>query len=320
LLNLLSLLNALMLFALLGRRKRGLGERFHFPALRFFCARRLHLGLFHFFFFSLLSSRLFYSSVFFWAYFIGLLCLFVCFLQKKKGHPFFSFSLGTEPKKKKRAMTGWVYAFATPSMPGIIKIGATKRAPAARLEEANASDTWRPPRAYVAVCVAQVDDPFASERAIHAMLAARRINARNEFFAMTAQEAQILLSLLVAAPSNDTEQFTTLTFAHHAPERLEIEDVDARPTRARASGPSGAAYEPALRDWIELNYTHIPLREKDTGTKLETLFGAYASANPPVHLRLLGRNKFAAMLNSIFPNIGPYRNTTNTVTSLYLLR
>ena len=217
-------------------------------------------------------------------------------------------------------MTGWVYAFATPSMPGIIKIGATRRAPAARLEEANESDTWRPPRAYVAVCVAQVDDPFASERAIHAMLAARRINARNEFFAMTAQEAQILLSLLVAAPSNDTEQFTTMTFAHHVPERLEIEDVDARPTRTRASGPSGAAYEPTLRNWIESNYTHIPLREKDTGTKLETLFGAYASANPPVHLRLLGRNKFAAMLNSIFPNIGPYRNTTNTVTSLYLLR
>ena len=217
-------------------------------------------------------------------------------------------------------MTGWVYAFATPSMPGIIKIGATKRDPAARLEEANASDTWRPPRAYVAVCVAQVDDPFASERAIHAMLAARRINARNEFFAMTAQEAQILLSLLVAAPSNDTEQFTTMTFANHVPERLEIEDVDARPTRTRASGPSGAAYEPDLRDWIELNYTRIPLREKDTGTKLETLFGAYASANPPVHLRLLGRNKFAAMLNSIFPNIGPYRNTTNTVSSLYLLR
>jgi hypothetical protein len=242
--------------------------------------------------------------------------LFVCFLQKKKGPPFFFFARGPNRKKKKRAMTGWVYAFATPSMPGIIKIGATRRAPAARLEEANESDTWRPPRAYVAVCVAQVDDPFASERAIHALLAARRINARNEFFAMTAQEAQILLSLLVAAPSNDTEQFTTMTFANHAPERLEIEDVNA----SRPSTTLGHAYEPTLRNWIESNYTHIPLREKDTGTKLETLFGAYASANPPVHLRLLGRNKFAAMLNSIFPNIGPYRNTTNTVSSLYLLR
>jgi hypothetical protein len=159
-------------------------------------------------------------------------CLFVClFSSKEKRSPFFSFSLGTEPKKKTRAITGWVYAFATPSMPGIIKIGATRRDPAARLEEANASDTWRPPRAYVAVCVAQVDDPFASERAIHAMLAARRINARTELFSMTAQEAQILLSLLVAAPSNNTE--------HHAPARLGIEDADARPTRTRASGPSG---------------------------------------------------------------------------------
>jgi hypothetical protein len=249
-------------------------------------------------------------------------CLFVClFSSKEKRSPlFFLFRSGPNRKKKTRAMTGWVYAFATPSMPGIIKIGATKRDPAARLEEANASDTWRPPRAYVAVCVAQVDDPFASERAIHAMLAARRINARNEFFAMTAQEAQILLSLLVAAPSNDTEQFTTMTVAHHVPERLEIEDVDARPTRTRAFGPSGAAYEPDLRDWIELNYTRIPLREKDTGTKLSVLYSAYASANPPVHLRLLGRNTFAAMLSSVFANIGPYRNTANTIKSIYLVR
>lgn len=104
------------------------------------------------------------------------------------------------------------------------------------------------------------------------------------------------------------------------PERLEIEDVDAIPTRTRAFGPSGAAYEPDLRDWIELNYTRIPLREKDTGTKLSVLYSACASANPPVHLRLLGRNTFAAMMSSVFANIGPYRNTANTIKSIYLVR
>jgi hypothetical protein len=51
-------------------------------------------------------------------------------------------------------MGGWVYAFVTPSMPGVAKIGATTRNPSERLAEANASDTWRPPRPYVVSCAA----------------------------------------------------------------------------------------------------------------------------------------------------------------------
>jgi hypothetical protein len=59
---------------------------------------------------------------------------------------------------------GWVYAFVNASMQGIVKIGATRREVAERLKEANASDTWRPPRAYVIACTAEVADPFATER------------------------------------------------------------------------------------------------------------------------------------------------------------
>ena len=40
---------------------------------------------------------------------------------------------------------GYIYALATPSMPGLVKIGATDRDPADRLAEANASGTWGPP-------------------------------------------------------------------------------------------------------------------------------------------------------------------------------
>ena len=64
----------------------------------------------------------------------------------------------------------------------------------------------------------------------------------------------------------------------------------------------------------------MPLKEKDTGTKLEALFAAYISTAPPVHLKTLGRNTFAAMLNAVYRNIGPHRNTANTITGLYLLR
>jgi hypothetical protein len=102
------------------------------------------------------------------------------------------------PKNKKKEM-GWVYAFANASMPGIVKIGATDREVAERLKEANKSDTWRPPRAYVIACTAEVADPFATERAIHALLASRRVDRKREFFEITADEARGLFALLAPA-------------------------------------------------------------------------------------------------------------------------
>jgi hypothetical protein len=78
--------------------------------------------------------------------------------------------------------------------------------------------------------------------------------------------------------------------------------------------------EGRLRSWVEANCTHIPLREKSSGTKLEALFGAYTSANPPVHQKPLGKIKFAQMLSAVYPGIGPHRNSDNTVSGLFLLR
>ena len=71
--------------------------------------------------------------------------------------------------------------------------------------------------------------------------------------------------------------------------------------------------EGKLRAWVEEHYTHVPLREKDTGTNLEALFAAYTSATPPVHQKLLGKIKLGRMLN------GPHRTTTGA-SEVYLLR
>ena len=60
----------------------------------------------------------------------------------------------------------------------------------------------------------------------------------------------------------------------------------------------------------------MPLREKDSGTKLEALFGAYTAAQPPVHPKLLGKILFGKMLNAVFPNIGPHKNSTHTANGL----
>jgi hypothetical protein len=78
--------------------------------------------------------------------------------------------------------------------------------------------------------------------------------------------------------------------------------------------------EGRLRSWAESNYTHVPLREKDTGTKLEALFGAYIAAAPPVHQKLLGKTTFGKMLGAVYPGIGPHKNGQGNVSGLYLLR
>ncbi len=71
-----------------------------------------------------------------------------------------------------------------------------------------------------------------------------------------------------------------------------------------------------LRSWVESNYTHVPLREKDAGTKLEALFGAYTAATPPVHARLLGKTTFGRMLGAVYPGVGPHKNGAATVSGL----
>jgi len=99
-------------------------------------------------------------------------------------------------------------------------------------------------------------------------------------------------------------------------------DTDKKQRSFLSDLPGGSTHSTGerLRSWVEANYTHVPLREKDTGTKLEALFGAYTSANPPVHQKSLGRNKFAQLLSAVYPGIGPHRNASSTVTGLYLLR
>ena len=203
-------------------------------------------------------------------------------------------------------MAGWVYGFATPSMPGVIKIGATSRDPDERLSEANASDPWRPPHPYAVTCTAQVDDPFACERAIHTLLAARRVG--NEFFELTALEARTLFSLL-APQAEQGEQ----SEENEQPEQAEQTEQAEQPR------PRAWSAESRLRAWVEARYTHVPLREKDSGTRLEALYTAYASAVPPVHTRPLGKILFAKMLASVYPNIGPHRGC-DASKGLFLLR
>lgn len=83
-------------------------------------------------------------------------------------------------------------------MPGILKIGMTERTPPARLDEANSSDTWRPPTAYAIEIAKKVYDPKQKEATLHRVLDfyGKRINPRREFFNATIGEIKLLFDLI----------------------------------------------------------------------------------------------------------------------------
>ena len=196
------------------------------------------------------------------------------------------------------AKAGHVYAIANNAMPGLVKIGATTRDPIERLHEARAC-TWAPP-SFRLLAEASTGDTFGTERAIHALLAPRRADARREFFVMTHDEARTLLALVAAIGTPSPAQ-----------ERLASEPLAVAPL---------VAPDERLRAWVEEHYVHVPLREKDTGTKLEALYAAYVSTAPPVHAKILGKIKFAQLLGVVYTGVGPHRNSAGTASGLYLLR
>lgn len=200
---------------------------------------------------------------------------------------------------------GSVYCIANGAMPGIVKIGATLRSPEDRLSEAR-SMTWAP-SSFDLIAQAAVEDAFGMEAALHAMLAHRRVEARREFFELTHAEARALFNT-VALLSGPRE---ALEFGVPGETGEYVESGAGRP---------GASSEDRLRAWVESKYTHMELRDKDRGTKLEALHSAYMRACPPVHTRQLGKNTFARLLSTVYPGIGPHKNGACTVSGLYLLR
>ena len=155
------------------------------------------------------------------------------------------------------------------------------------------SCTWAPP-SFRIIAEAGTSDAFGTERAIHALLAPRRADARREFFVMTHDEARTLLSFVAGIELQSPAQERQISAAPFAPL--------AAPLAAPVSP------EDKLRAWVEANYTRIPLRENDSGSKLEALYASYVSATPPVHAKLLGRILFAKLLSAFYPNIGPHKN------------
>lgn len=93
---------------------------------------------------------------------------------------------------------GYIYCFSNPSMPGILTVGMTERKPGARLSEANACDTWRPPTPYKIEFAKKVSNPFQKEKTLHTLLEqyADRIHPRREFFRVSQEQVLKFFDLI----------------------------------------------------------------------------------------------------------------------------
>ena len=95
-------------------------------------------------------------------------------------------------------MDGYIYCFSNDSMPGILKVGMTERTPEIRLNEANISDTWRPPAPYKFEFAKQVLKPKEKEKKIHKLLEkyAMRDNLKREFFRVSREDVKAFFDLI----------------------------------------------------------------------------------------------------------------------------
>ena len=83
-------------------------------------------------------------------------------------------------------------------MPGIYKIGLTKRTPEERLREANHSDTWRPPTPYRIELAKRVLNPTQKEKTIHRLISkfAERIHPQREFFRVSLEDIKMVFDIM----------------------------------------------------------------------------------------------------------------------------
>jgi hypothetical protein len=91
---------------------------------------------------------------------------------------------------------GYVYVLTNPSIPGLVKIGHTRRNPNKRAEELSKGTGVPTP-----FCVAyrrKVYDCYAVERKVHAQLRKKQVDANREFFKLSVEEARAVIKDVIS--------------------------------------------------------------------------------------------------------------------------
>lgn len=89
--------------------------------------------------------------------------------------------------REAHSKAGWLYVISSPSLPGLVKLGATRRLnPTIRVKELSSSSL---PEPYHAHCFVFSDDCFELENNIHKYFDKERVNPDREFFRIEPKEA-----------------------------------------------------------------------------------------------------------------------------------
>lgn len=89
--------------------------------------------------------------------------------------------------RESHSKAGWLYIITSPSLPGLVKLGCTRRLnPALRVRELSSSSL---PEPYHAHCFVFSDDCFELENNIHKYFDKERVNPDREFFRIEPKEA-----------------------------------------------------------------------------------------------------------------------------------
>ena len=91
--------------------------------------------------------------------------------------------------REAHSKAGWLYVISSPSLPGLVKLGATRRLnPTIRVKELSSSSLPEPFKAH---CFVFSDDCFELENNIHKYFDKERVNPDREFFRIEPKEALI---------------------------------------------------------------------------------------------------------------------------------
>ena len=89
--------------------------------------------------------------------------------------------------RESHSKAGWLYVITSPSLPGLVKLGCTRRLnPTLRVRELSSSSL---PEPYHAHCFVFSDDCFELESQIHKYFDKERVNPDREFFRIEPKEA-----------------------------------------------------------------------------------------------------------------------------------
>ena len=89
--------------------------------------------------------------------------------------------------RESHSKAGWLYVISSPSLPGLVKLGCTRRLnPTLRVRELSSSSL---PEPYHAHCFVFSDDCFELENNIHKYFDKERVNPDREFFRIEPKEA-----------------------------------------------------------------------------------------------------------------------------------